>query len=239
MRGRVKIAAIGAAAGVAIAVALAVSPASAAKPGGGGGAVTTAYSCATFEGLTSTQSSVVYSGVGLRAGESITARVSPAGAGDQISLSMSTGLSFTFYAADASQGITFVAPANGSYSLGWSLLPAGTAPAAVTWTFDCSSASGGGTTPVPSDADRDGAPDTADACPGTVLPDAVSKPLAGRYFADRAGQFIDGTGRSAGVTVVDAGGCSTLQIAKALRLSAKDSKSGIPLTTLTAWASSH
>ena len=242
MRGRGwKIAASGVAAGVALVVALTVSPASAAKPGGGG-TVAATHSCATFEGMTSTESYVSYNGVALRAGESITARVTPASPGDQISLNVANGLSFTFFGAEASQGLVFTAAAGGVYSLGWRLLTAGTAPAAVTWTFDCSStsaASAGGTTPVVSDADRDGVADSADACAGTILPDAVSKPVAGRYFANRAGQFVDGANRSAGVTVVDAGGCSAVQIAKALRLSPKDSRSGLTLTQLQSWASTH
>jgi hypothetical protein len=220
-----------------MAIGLAVSPASAAPPSGGQTTVA-AYSCGTFEGLSLTQSTVSYTGVSLRAGETITARMAPAATGDKIILSVARGFSITMYSALATQGLAFKAPADGTYNLGRSLEAAGTRPSSITWTFDCSSTSGT-TTPIVADADRDGVADSADACAGTILPDAVSKPVAGRYFANRAGQFVDGANRSAGVTVVDAGGCSAVQIAKALRLSVKDSRSGITLTQLHSWASTH
>lgn len=233
---RFKVAALGAAVGLAVAMAASNVPA-AATPRGGGQTAAATYTCATFEGLVLTQSSVSYSGVSLRAGEAITARMSPAATGDEIFLSVTLGLSFSFYSAPASQGITYKAPGDGTYGLGWSLDAAGATPSSITWTFDCSTSSGG-TAPV-ADSDRDGVSDAADACAGTILPDAVRRPVAGSYYADRAGRFVDGAGRAAGVTVVDAGGCSATQIAKAAGLSAKDSKSGIPLPVLTSWAASH
>ena len=220
-----------------MAIGLAVSPASAA-PSGGVQTATTAYSCGTFEGLVLTQSTVSYTGVTLRAGETITAKASPAATGDKIILSAARGFSITMYSAPATTGLAFKAPADATYNLGWSFEAAGTRPSSITWTFDCSTTSST-TTPVVADADRDGVADSSDSCAGTVLPDAISKPVAGRYYAKSTGAFVDGTGRSAGVTVVDAGGCSAVQIAKALRLSVKDSKSGVTLTQLQSWASTH
>lgn len=226
---------LGSAMALALICAASSVPAAAAPPSGGAAAAT--YTCATFEGLVLTQPSVSYSGVSLRTGEAITARVSPAAAGDEILLSATRGLAFSFYSAPATQGIVYTASADGTYGLGWSLDAAGTTPSSLTWTFDCSSSSGG-TTPV-ADSDRDGVSDAADACAGTILPDAIRRPVAGSYYADRTGRFIDGAGRAAGVTVVDAGGCSAAQIAKAVGLSAKDSKAGIPLSVLTSWAAGH
>jgi hypothetical protein len=219
-----------------MAIGLAMTPASAAPPSSGQ-TTTATYTCGTFEGLVLTQSSVSYTGVALRAGERITARVSPAATGDKIMLSVARGLTITFRSAPATDGLVFSPTSDGSYNLGWSLEAAGARPSSITWTFDCSTTTG--TTVTVADADRDGVADTADACAGTILPDAISRPVAARYYANRVGQFIDGTGRTAGVTVADAGGCSAIQIAKALRLSTKDSKSGIPLTTLQSWASTH
>ena len=220
-----------------MALGLAVSPAAAA-PSGGVQTATAAYSCGTFEGLALTQSTVSYTGVTLRSGETITAKMSPAATGDKIMLSVARGFSITMYSAPATTGLAFKAPADGTYNLGWSLEAAGTRPSSITWTFDCSTSSGT-TTPIVADSDRDGVADSADACAATVLPDAISKPVAGRYYAKSTGAFVDGTGRSANLTVVDAGGCSAGQIAKALRLSVKDSKSGITLTQLQSWASTH
>ena len=236
MRGRgSKLAVSGALLGLAMAIGLAMTPASAAPPGGGQ-TTTATNSCGTFEGLVLTQPSVSYTGVALRAGEKITARMSPAATGDKIMLSVARGLTITFRSAPATDGLVFSPTSDGSYNLGWSLEAAGARPPSITWTFDCSTTTG--TVPV-ADTDRDGVADTADACAGTILPDAISRPVAARYYANRVGQFIDATGRTAGVTVADAGGCSAVQIAKALRLSTKDSKSGIPLTTLQSWASTH
>ena len=227
---------LGSAVAVALICAASTVPAAAAPPSAGATAAAT-YTCATFEGLVLTQPSVNYSGVSLRAGETITARMSPAATGDEIILTVARGFSITFYSAPAAQGMVYTAPGDGSYGLGWSLEAAGTRPPSITWTFDCSTSSGG-TTPV-ADSDRDGVSDAADACATTVLPDAIRRPVAGSYYADRTGRFIDGAGRAAGVTVVDAGGCSATQIAKAVGLSAKDSKAGVPLSVLTSWAAAH
>ncbi|WP_353813494.1 hypothetical protein [Agromyces sp. SYSU T00266] len=115
----------------------------------------------------------------------------------------------------------------------------GTIPSDLTWTFTCSGSGGSGGSATTSDSDRDGVADSADSCASTTLPDSISRPTAGKYFANSSGKFVDGTGVSTGITVVDAGGCSATQIAKALRLSKKDSRSGISLTTLKNWAATH
>src|SRR6478735_8305367 len=208
--------AIGVGAGLALAVAVAIAPASAApvstaKPAPAA-PVAPSNSCATFEGLTATGPGVSYSGVALQAGESITATVSPTTTYD-ILLSATIGLNFFFYAAPSATGLTFTAPASSVYTLSWSLQTNGGTAPALTWTFDC--------------------------CSGTVLPDAVSRPAAGSYYANRSGLFVDGNLASSGITIADAGGCSAAQIAKAVNLNKNVAKAGVPLATLQSWAASH
>ncbi|HEX6953400.1 MAG TPA: hypothetical protein VF156_00860, partial [Agromyces sp.] len=60
-----------------------------------------------------------------------------------------------------------------------------------------------------------------------------------RYAATSTGRFVDGTGTYSGYTVIDTGGCSSIQIAKALGLGRTDQQSGITLTTLKNWAATH
>lgn len=228
MRARARttgLAAIGAAIGLALATLTAVAPASAAT-----------YSCSHFSGLTVTADSVSRNSVGLKAGETIGVTVSPAREGDMIILTEG----FTFSDAPATSGMQFRAPADGTYNFGWSLDAAGTRPSSLTWSFTCSTGSGsGGSGTVAADSDRDGVADSADSCSSTVLPDSVSPKVSGKYYALSTGRFVDGTGKAAGVTVVDAGGCSATQIAKSLGLSKRDAKSGINLSTLTNWAATH
>lgn len=238
MRARARttsLAAVGLMFGLALAATTAVAPASAAKPAPSAGATAT-YTCGYFAGRTVTGDNVVVNSVGLKAGEVIGVTVSPARVGDTIVLS-GGGNGIFFQDAPATQGLSFRAPADGTYNLGWSLDASGDRPSSLTWSFTCSSGSGstGGTT----DADRDGVADAADACASTTLPDAVRKPVAGRYYAQSTGRFVDGTGASAGLTVVDAGGCSATQIASRLGLRKADAASGIPLSTLQNWAATH
>jgi len=238
MRARARttgLAAIGLMFGLALAATTAVAPASAAKPGPDA-ATTATYTCGYFAGRTVTADSVAVNSIGLKAGEVIGVTVSPARVGDTIILS-GGGNGIFFMDAPATSGLNFRAPADGTYNLGWSLEASGTRPSSLTWSFTCStgSGSGGGT----SDADRDGVADTADACASTTLPDSVRKPVAGRYYAQSTGRFVDGTGASAGLTVVDAGGCSATQIASKLGLRKADTQSGIPLATLQNWAATH
>ena len=241
MRARARttgLAALGAIFGLVLAATTAVAPASAAKPGPTA-ATTATYSCAYFAGRTVTGDYVAVNSVGLKAGEAIGVTVSPAREGDMIILSVG-GNGIFFEEAPATSGLKFTAPADGSYNFGWSLEAAGTRPTSLTWSFTCSSGSGGGgTTPVATDSDRDGVADSADKCAGTTLPDGVRKPAAGSYYARSTGFFADGANRTAGITVADAGGCSATQIAKSLGLPKNTTQSGISLSVLQNWAATH
>lgn len=241
-----RLAAVGALIGLALAATTAVAPASAAKPQPAGGHSTTmsattsttaTYTCGSFSGLSVTANTVSMSPVSLKAGEVIGVTVAPARVGDTIILTVGAGSTVTFYDAPSTSGLKFTAPSDGSYGLGWSLEASGTRPSSITWSFTCSS--GSGSTGTVADADRDGVADTADACPATILPDAIKKPVAGRYYARSTGRFLDGTGASSGLTVIDTGGCSAAQIAKSLGLGRIDTQSGITLTTLKNWAATH
>ncbi|MCD2443066.1 hypothetical protein LQ757_12355 [Agromyces sp. SYSU K20354] len=236
-----RLAAIGAMIGLALAATTAVAPASASasaakpQPSGQTATATSTYTCAHFNGLTVTADTVNRSSVSLKAGEVIGATVSPARVGDEIFLSVTSGLNFVFYSAPATSGLKYTAPYGGTFNLGWSLKTSGTRPSSLTWTFTCST---GGTTTT-TDTDRDGVANSADSCAGTILPDSVSRKVAGKYYALSSGRFVDGTGKASGHTVIDAGGCSASQIASALGLSKRESQSGISLTVLTNWAASH
>lgn len=237
-----RLAAIGAAIGLALAALTAVAPASAAKPQPGSTTTaTSAYTCGYFSGRTVTANTVSVSPVSLKAGETIGVTVSPARDGDVILLSVGASTTIGFFEAPATSGLKFTAPSDGSYGLGWSLEASGTRPSSITWSFTCSTGSGtGGTGTVTTDADRDGVADSADSCSATTLPDSIKKRVAGRYYATSTGRFVDGkTGAYSGYTVVDAGGCSSAQIAKALGLGKTDQQSGITLTTLKNWAATH
>ncbi|WP_400994731.1 hypothetical protein [Agromyces sp. GXQ0307] len=242
MRARARttaLATLATAAGVLLTVTTAVAPASAAKPERGGTTTASVASgCGDLNGLKVTAKNVSRM-ISLNAGDVVGVTVSPARSGDLIILSGSAGTSIFFEEAPATSGMKFTAPYSMTYGLGWSLDTSGTIPSDLTWTFTCSGSGGSGGSATTSDSDRDGVADSADSCGSTTLPDSVSRPTAGRYFANSSGKFVDGTGASAGVTVVDAGGCSATQIAKALRLSKKDSRSGISLTTLKNWAATH
>ncbi|WP_353828110.1 hypothetical protein [Agromyces sp. SYSU T0242] len=242
MRARARsaaLAALAASAGLTLALTTAVAPASAAKPVRGGGTTTVAASgCASLDG-TKVTAKTVSKTISLAAGDKIGVTVSPARSGDLIILSGSAGTSIFFEEASATTGMTFTAPYSTTYGLGWSLDTSGTVPSDLTWSFTCTGSGGSGGSATTSDADRDGVADSADACASTSLPDSVSRPAAGKYYANSSGRFVDGAGTSSGYTVVDTAGCSATQIAKALRLSKKDSRSGISLSTLTNWVNTH
>ena len=230
--------AIGVMIGLAIAVTTAIVPASATTSAPSStGATAATYGCGYFNGLTVTANSVSVNSVGLAAGEVIGVTVSPARVGDTIILTVASGQAITFLDEPSTSGLKFQAPAAGTYNFGWSLEASGTRPSSLTWSFTCSTGSGstGGTT----DSDRDGVANAGDACSNTTLPDSVQRKVAGRYYALSTGRFVDGTGAAAGVTVVDAGGCSAAQIVSALGLGKTDSRSGITLTTLKNWAATH
>ena len=91
-------------------------------------------------------------------------------------------------------------------------------------------------TPAP-DADSDGVLDVDDACTDTVLPDQPLVELKPNRFAANAdGEFIDGTGEPAGITLEDTAGCSAAQVIAAAGLGAGHSKFGISKGVLMAWA---
>jgi hypothetical protein len=134
--------AIGASAGMAVAI-IAGSSAMAAGHGSGNRkpapVPAASATCATFAGLNVTSTSVSYSAVALKAGQTITAHVSPAASGDSIFLSEAVGLSMGFYEGPAT-GFSFRAPGDAVYNLAWSLKsPTGaTVPTTLSWSFQCS-----------------------------------------------------------------------------------------------------
>jgi hypothetical protein len=125
---------IGTAVGLALAVGVVVAPVSAPP-------ASAAVGCSYFKGLTVTANSVSITGISLRAGESITAKASPAVAGDTIYLGYGIGMQAYIKSAPAITGITFTAPASSSYNLGWSFDSVGTRPSSITYSFTatCSS----------------------------------------------------------------------------------------------------
>ncbi len=240
------LAVVGAAAGLLLATTTAIAPAAADKPvkGPTTTTATASYTCGTFSGLTLTTQRVSYQGVSLYAGQKIGVTVSPARTGEEIFLSASAGLNLMFASAPASHGFTFTAPTSTVYNLSfWMRKADGTMGDAVTWSFTCSTGSGGTTptptpAPAPADSDKDGVADSADICPSTALPEKGQR-VAGKYSAAADRRFVDGAGKVSGITVADTGGCNAAQIAAKLKLSKQDSKGGITLATLTNWANTH
>ena len=88
--------------------------------------------------------------------------------------------------------------------------------------------------PAPVDTDADGVPDTADVCPGTVLPDRATALKKNRYETDAAGRFVSTNG-TAVATISDTHGCSLHQIVAAAGLGLGQLKYGITRTELNAW----
>lgn len=90
------------------------------------------------------------------------------------------------------------------------------------------------------DDDNDSVEDSADVCQQTVLPDDTpAKVKKNRYFANASGEFVDGKGNLAGISVADAGGCSGSQIIDAAGLGKGHVKHGISKGELEAWAATH
>lgn len=224
---------------VAVASVAIAAPASAGKPAPAPVAPSYSYTCASLEGVKVTAAYVQYYGVSMKAGESLKVTVSPVQSSDIIYFNYSfPGLVFVVpNEYPASGGVTFTAPSTDVYTLQWSVVTTRT-DKNVTWSFDCSSTTVN-VAVAPADDDKDGVANTSDVCSGTVLPDAISRPKSGSYFANGSGVFVDGTGRSAGLTVVDTGGCSGIQIAKKLGLSKTEQRSGVTLTQLQAWAARY
>ncbi|MEZ4512377.1 MAG: thrombospondin type 3 repeat-containing protein [Chloroflexota bacterium] len=89
------------------------------------------------------------------------------------------------------------------------------------------------------DDDNDGVADDDDLCAGTVLPqDTPVQAKRNRFFADASGQFVDGEGNLAGISVVDTGGCSGIQIIEAMGLGQGHVKQGITRGALEEWMAS-
>ena len=120
--------------------------------------------------------------------------------------------------------LSYTLPADGQYAVVWRVNAGG-----ATWNVSC--------TPAPPDADADGVLDVDDACADTVLPDQPLIELKPNRFAANAdGEFVDGTGEPAGITLEDTAGCSAAQIIAAAGLGAGHSKFGISKGELMAWA---
>jgi hypothetical protein len=109
------------------------------KPGGGGTPTPTpsAVTCLSMHGRTVTAPWVSES-VYMKAGERLTAKVSPARDGDMIDLTSSIGLNITFSDSPAITGLAFAPSMTGNYNLGWSVEAVEPRPTSLTWTFSCS-----------------------------------------------------------------------------------------------------
>jgi hypothetical protein len=103
----------------------------------------TATNCSSFQGATTTGSSLTFSGVGLRTGDKITATVSPALATDKILVVGNAGAFYIIGADGPASGFTYTAPVDGYYTLQYSLVTTGTPASTLTWSFSatCSSTS--------------------------------------------------------------------------------------------------
>jgi hypothetical protein len=99
-----------------------------------------AVGCSYFKGATITANYVSISAA-LNAGDTITAKVSPAKTGDKVILSTALGMSIYFKDAEASTGVVFKAPYTQTYNLGYSFEAAGVRPTSLTYSFTatCSS----------------------------------------------------------------------------------------------------
>lgn len=86
------------------------------------------------------------------------------------------------------------------------------------------------------DADGDGVLDVDDHCAGTVLPEDVPPtPKKNRFYANSEGNFVDGEGNLAGISVTDTGGCSGIQIIEAMGLGQGHTDQGITRGALEEW----
>lgn len=86
------------------------------------------------------------------------------------------------------------------------------------------------------DVDGDSVANVDDVCPGTppqdIEPDQWRK---NRYIADENGDFVDPSGRLAGLTVADTGGCSGSQIIETASLGRGHERFGITRSALLGW----
>lgn len=86
------------------------------------------------------------------------------------------------------------------------------------------------------DVDGDGIDDADDHCPGTDL--GAPAPATwnnNRFWNDGAGTFVDGKGKSSGITLADTGGCDGRQIIEAAGLGAGHAKQGLSGGELRDW----
>ena len=90
------------------------------------------------------------------------------------------------------------------------------------------------------DDDNDGVTDESDVCSQTILPeDEPVKSKKNRFYANGSGEFVDGNGNLAGISVTDAGGCSGIQIIEAANLGKGHIKQGISKGELKSWAAEN
>lgn len=89
---------------------------------------------------------------------------------------------------------------------------------------------------VDPDDDGDGVDDVDDRCPAAVLPEPTPNGWKkNRYVADASGTFVDPTGANLGLTAVDTGGCSGIQVIDAAGLGGGHTRFGITASAVRAW----
>jgi hypothetical protein len=92
------------------------------------------------------------------------------------------------------------------------------------------------------DADGDGVADSADLCPGTMLPELIpTVELRGKRYADMSGDGVFESGNSRtdqAYSVIDTGGCSAEQIIAQMQLGRGHIKYGLADSVLKAWIAS-
>jgi len=125
-----KLTVIGTAIGLVL-MGSAITPAAAAPQP----ATLSASTCSSLKGLTTTGSTASFSGVALKAGDTITASVSPARVGDSIFLTATIGLNMIF-GGGATTGYTFDVPADAYYNLTYSLKSTTAPTSTLTWSFN-------------------------------------------------------------------------------------------------------
>ena len=86
------------------------------------------------------------------------------------------------------------------------------------------------------DLDNDGVADDFDLCSDTVIPEAEPpNSKKNRFFVNADGQFVDGVGNLAGISIQDTYGCSGIQIINAMGLGNGHVQQGITRGALLDW----
>ncbi len=86
------------------------------------------------------------------------------------------------------------------------------------------------------DQDNDGVADDFDLCSGTVLPeDEPPSSKKNRFFVNENGEFVDGKGNLAGISISDTFGCSGIEIIDAMGLGNGHREQGITRGALLDW----